>query len=181
MKNQHLKYLILIFFLSLGGMQCMYAQQDTSKVYEWNGMKFHYYKVEKGKTLYSISKMYQVSQDEILSMNPELTDGLKAGLSIRIPVIKITSEPEIPAKSYQLHKVKQQETAFGIAKMYGISIADLEKMNPEIKQGLKTGMELKVYPAPVKKPISNKENSDSVFIKTESPKIATPTSENETK
>jgi LysM repeat protein/ABC-type branched-subunit amino acid transport system substrate-binding protein len=161
MKNQHLKYLVLIFFLSLGGMQGMYAQQDTSKVYEWNGMTFHYYKVEKGKTLYSISKTFQVSQDEILSMNPELTDGLKAGISIRIPVNRIPTEPEIPAKSYQLHKVKQQETAFGIAKMYGISIADLEKMNPEIKQGLKTGMELKVYPAPVKRPNIKAVNSDS--------------------
>ena len=161
MKNQHLKYLIFIFFLSLGGMQGMYAQQDTSKVYEWNGRKFHYYKVEKGKTLYSISKTFQVSQDEILSMNPELTDGLKAGISIRIPVKKTTTEPEIPAKSYQIHKVKQQETAFGIAKMYGISVADLEKMNPEIKEGLKTGMELKVYPAPVKKPNIKAANPDS--------------------
>ena len=180
MKNQHLKYLFFIFLLSLGGLQCICAQVDTSKVYEWNGKKFHFYKVEKGRTLYSISKMFQVSQDEILSMNPELTDGLKAGISIRIPEKKTSSEPEIPAKSYQLHKVKQQETAFGIAKMYGISMADLEKMNPEIKQGLKTGMELKVYPAPVKKPISFKENSDSVFIKTESPKIVTPIPEMKT-
>jgi LysM repeat protein len=161
MKNQHLKYLFFIFLLSLGGLQCICAQQDTTKVYEWNGMKFHYFKVEKGRTLYSISKMFQVGQDEILSMNPELTDGLKTGISIRIPAKKKTSEPEIPAKSYQLHKVKQQETAFGIAKMYGISIADLEKMNPEIKQGLKTGMELKVYPAPVKRPNIKAVNSDS--------------------
>ena len=171
MKNQHLKYLLFIFFFSLGGMQCLYAQQDTSKVYEWNGMKFHYYKVEKGKTLYGISKMFQVSQDDILSINPEIKDGLKSGKSIRIPVKRTTSEPEIPAKSYQLHKVKQQETAFGIAKMYGISLAELEKMNPEIKQGLKTGMELKVYPAPLRKPDSNTVHTDSVFIKTESPKI----------
>ena len=161
MKNQHLKYLFFIVILSLGGMQGMYAQQDTSKVYEWNGMKFQFYKVEKGKTLYSISKMFQVSQEDILSMNPEITDGLKAGNNIRIPAKKIASEPEIPAKSYQIHKVKQQETAFGIAKMYGISIADLEKMNPEIKLGLKTGMELKVYPAPVKRPNVKVANSDS--------------------
>ena len=107
MKNRHLKYLFFLFFLSLGGMQGMYAQQDTSKVYEWNGMKFHFYKVEKGRTLYSISKMFQVSQEDILSMNPEITDGLKAGNNIRIPDKKITTEPEIPAKSYQIHNVKQ--------------------------------------------------------------------------
>ena len=176
MKNRHLKYLFFIVILSLGGMQGMYAQQDTSKVYEWNGMKFHFYKVEKGRTLYSISKMFQVSQEDILSMNPEITDGLKAGNNIRIPDKKITSEPEIPAKSYQIHNVKQQETAFGIAKMYGISIADLEKMNPEIKLGLKTGMELKVYPAPVKRPNIKVANSDSIS----SPQIVNPTPEKET-
>jgi ABC-type branched-subunit amino acid transport system substrate-binding protein/LysM repeat protein len=138
-------------------------------------MKFQFYKVEKGKTLYSISKMFQVSQDDILSMNPEITDGLKAGNNIRIPAKKIASEPEIPAKSYQIHKVKQQETAFGIAKMYGISVTDLEKMNPEIKQGLKTGMELKVYPAPVKRPNSKVANSDS----TSAPQIVTQIPEKE--
>jgi LysM repeat protein/ABC-type branched-subunit amino acid transport system substrate-binding protein len=175
MKNQHLKYLFFIVILSLSGMQGMYAQQDTSKVYEWNGMKFHFYKVEKGRTLYSISKMFQVSQEDILSMNPEITDGLKAGISIRIPAKKITSEPEIPAKSYQIHKVKQQETAFGIAKMYGISVADLEKMNPEIIQGLKTGMELKVYPAPIKRPNVIVANSDS----TSAPQILTQIPEKE--
>jgi hypothetical protein len=46
MKNRHLKYLFFLFFLSLGGMQCIYAQQDTSKVYEWNGTSW----TQKGST-----------------------------------------------------------------------------------------------------------------------------------
>jgi LysM repeat protein len=171
MKNLFSTCLLVIFFIAYGGLQTLEAQQDTSKVFEWNGQKFTYYKVEKGKTLYGISKMLQVTQDEITSMNPEISDGLKAGMSIRIPVKVAAKENINQAKSFQIHRVKQQETSFGISKMYGITIAELEKMNPEIKQGLKTGMELKVYPAPDKKPTVNTGISDSLSVKTNSQEI----------
>lgn len=37
------------------------------------------------------------------------------------------------------HTVKSQETKYGISKLYGVSIEELEKLNPDIKSGLKLG------------------------------------------
>lgn len=51
-----------------------------------------------------------------------------------------------------IHKVKKQETVFGIAKQYGISMDELKNANPDMKKSdfvLKKGMKLNIpYPAP---------------------------------
>ena len=47
--------------------------------------------------------------------------------------------------------VQKQETLYGISKKTGVSVDDLIKLNPEIKNGLKTGMALKIA---VKKPVT---------------------------
>lgn len=141
-------------------------QQDTSKVYELNGQSFRFYKVEKGKTLYGISKLFQVTQDDILNLNPEATSGLKTGMLLKIPVLTQETKSTKP-KSSLSHTVLAKETVYGIAKMHGLSVSELESMNPEIKQGLKTGMVLTLYPAPSRKP-SNSElpKSDSSLLNT---------------
>jgi LysM repeat protein/ABC-type branched-subunit amino acid transport system substrate-binding protein len=47
-----------------------------------------FHKVEKGQTLYSISKQYGTSVEKLKALNPELKDGLKMGQSLKIPSAK---------------------------------------------------------------------------------------------
>jgi len=49
--------------------------------------------VEKGQTLYSITKQYNVSDDVLKKLNPELFNGLKTGQKILIPSNKPKAEP----------------------------------------------------------------------------------------
>jgi LysM repeat protein len=49
---------------------------------------FILHKVEKGQTLYSITKQYGISAEKLKVINPELKDGLKIGQSLKIPSIK---------------------------------------------------------------------------------------------
>lgn len=44
-----------------------------------NGVKYYYYMVKKGDTLYSVSHQLGVSRDDIVSQNPAAADGLHAG------------------------------------------------------------------------------------------------------
>ena len=46
--------------------------------------EFHHI-VKKGETLYGLSRMYNISQEEIIRRNPSAEQGLKAGQSIVIP------------------------------------------------------------------------------------------------
>ena len=43
-----------------------------------------------------------------------------------------------------IHEVLPKETKYGISRKYGISIAELESLNPEIKNGLSIGVKLSV-------------------------------------
>jgi len=55
--------------------------------------------VEKKQTLFAISKLYSVSQDELKRINPELEYGLKTGMKINIP--KPNASPKIAVVSTQ--------------------------------------------------------------------------------
>ncbi|MEO8235473.1 MAG: LysM peptidoglycan-binding domain-containing protein [Flavobacterium sp.] len=89
------------------------------------------------ETLYSLSKLYNVSIADIEKANVEiLKEGLKIGLVITIPVKGKTVSAVIPKsnipKATIYHEVKAKETKYAIAKQYGITIEQLEKLNPEI-------------------------------------------------
>ncbi len=102
--------------------------------------------VKQGETLYRISKQYGVTVGMILEKNPGLNaENLQPGTKIAIP--SFGAFPDTPLKE---HKVRRGETLYGIAKEYGISLAELELSNPHLKEEgfkLKRGMLLNI-PAP---------------------------------
>ena len=160
-----------------------------------------YYKVKPKQTIYSLTKEYEISEEALVSLNPQLAQGLKAGDVIRIPKKQSNAETEIvpegmhkvergetvsslaekfsvtedefyianpnvqtegltvgsyikiPQKNkskaviqdgFIEHTVKQGETIYSITKLYKVSFADLLKYNPDLTNGLKTGMVLKI-------------------------------------
>ncbi len=108
------------------------------------------YVVAAGETLYGISRKYEVSVADLEQANPKALTGLKAGDSLVIPRGKAKADKpkaavKAAAKTTTLHTVVAGETKFGIAKQYGISVAELEAANPEIQNGgLQIGFQLKI-------------------------------------
>ncbi|GEQ86703.1 hypothetical protein ULMS_22110 [Patiriisocius marinistellae] len=114
--------------------------------------KFKTHKVRRKETLFSISKKYEVSIEDIKRYNKELySQELKKGEKIRIPVFDKSSAPVVDLKpvvttvtgvsstleSLTSHTVQPKETRYGIARMYGITLEQLESINPHIgKEGL---------------------------------------------
>lgn len=49
------------------------------------------YVVKPKETLFSISKLFSISQDELLSLNPELKEGVKEGMKLQIPAQRFVS------------------------------------------------------------------------------------------
>ena len=128
------------------------------------------HEVQKGETLYSISKKYGVSVSSVQEANGLSDNGIKVGQKIKIPDGKTdssassastnananasvssastsTTEKTI-ASTDGTYTVQKGETWFGISKKYGISVADLQKMNSVGSDSpLRVGQKLKV-PAP---------------------------------
>lgn len=99
--------------------------------------------VQRGETIFSLAKLFGVTEDELYIANPSLqTEGLKIGSFIFIPQKGNTKA--VIQDGFIEHTVKQGETIYSITKLYKITFAELLKQNPELQNGLKTGMVLKI-------------------------------------
>lgn len=96
-----MKYKIFVIFLLLLPLNAVVAQTfqptpvdiSTEKV-RIQGKVFYIHHVLKGHTLYSISKAYDVAQDEIHKYNPQVKEkGLQEGMLLQIPLVERKNQP----------------------------------------------------------------------------------------
>lgn len=142
--KRHTLFLSLFFFLVIAAQRPM-AQQKSTVIQEQEGRKFYLHKIEKGQSLYAISKLYGVSVDELYNLNPELKNGAKAGQEIRIPLQSASIQSPSAGSNPQdtgrfiTHKINKGETIYSICRRYNISERQLAAYNPALSQGLKEG------------------------------------------
>ena len=88
MKNKLFFFLFVLFGIMLSGnlMAQEVAVVRSSQKTQIGGKEYYMHHVKQGQTLYSISKAYNVTVEEIERLNPEVRNGLKAGLVLGIPV-----------------------------------------------------------------------------------------------
>jgi LysM repeat protein len=127
--------------------------------------QFVEHKVQKKETLYSLSKEYNVSVDDIKRYNKQLySKELQMGETIRIPSGTsnsskdsgsiITQNTPKPAPSdnqlskNQISKTREhivlpKETRYGIARKYGMTLKELDALNPSVDV-IQPGMMIRV-------------------------------------
>jgi LysM repeat protein len=97
------------------------------------------------ETLYGVEKKYGVSLAELKKANPFLeNDGLQVGQTLIIPSKKNIENTLVAQNKVIYHDVLPKETKYSISRKYGITIAELEKRNPEIVSGLIVGYRLTI-------------------------------------
>jgi LysM repeat protein/ABC-type branched-subunit amino acid transport system substrate-binding protein len=107
------------------------------------GYKTH--KVKRKETLYGISKKYNVTEDEIKKANRYLySENLKKGDKIRIPKYKTFISKQTLKNTVKKYTVQPKEGKWRVAYKFGITIAELEALNPDMKPILQPGDELNV-------------------------------------
>ncbi|WP_430931434.1 LysM peptidoglycan-binding domain-containing protein [Saccharicrinis sp. 156] len=111
--------------------------------------QYVYHKIKKGETIYSVSKKYNVSQQDLARTNPELNpDGLPLGYVVRIPKAKVR-KPQMNSNNqkddFKVHSVRRRETIYSISRKYGVQITDIEQANPTlILTNIRKGMKIKI-------------------------------------
>ena len=73
-------------------------------------------------------------------------------LQAQVAVERSTNITRIGGKEYYMHHVKQGETLWAIARVYNVSIEEIEMLNPEVKEGLKAGHVLGIPVRPLPEP-----------------------------
>ena len=117
------------------------SQKSETIVYI-GGEKFYIHTVQPGQTLYSIARLYGVSEQTLVAYNPTMADVLKADQNVKIPVPAPQMQPdEAPLtarqekklrKKFILHTVEAHETLYAISKRYGISVETLLEDNENL-------------------------------------------------
>ena len=108
---------------------------DALPVKMVNGLSYHYYTVESKETIYSICRKLDISQEELVRLNPSVEDGLKSGQTLYFPM-------KLNNVTSRVHTVKKKETLYGISQLYGVTTEQLCAWNPGAKDGIKTGQRL---------------------------------------
>ncbi|MFV8371263.1 LysM peptidoglycan-binding domain-containing protein [Flavobacterium sp. LB2P74] len=107
--------------------------------------------IVKGETISSIAEKYDVKQSAIFKLNPNAKNLLKLNSILLIPVAatkKTNAKSKVATNfSAKEHEVLTKETLYGIAKQYGISLKELNELNPTLEStGLKIGQKI-IVPA----------------------------------
>lgn len=140
--------------------------QRSETIVYIGGRKFYVHTVQAGETLYSIARLYGVSEQTLVANNPTMADVVKADQNVRIPVpapqpdeTPLTARQERKLrKRFILHTVGAQETLYAISKRYGISVETLLEDNDNLDPAqLTIGSTLLVRKTEVGK-TSNAEN-----------------------
>lgn len=96
------------------------------------------YIVQRGDTLYSISKKYGVSIEDIKNANNLTSDILTVGNTIIIPIGSTSVNNII------IYKVKRGDSLWALAREYNTTIDDIKQLNNFTSNVLKIGQELQI-------------------------------------
>ena len=139
-----MKHLIIIAsFLFTTLFAC--AQERSSVTVTEKGKSFYVHTVAKGEGLYRISKIYDVTIDEIVNVNPHLAnESLKAGEAIKIPYKVVVgdgqpAEQKVNSNGQIEHVIQPKETLYGISKKYDVSMEAIVALNPEVATSMPIG------------------------------------------
>lgn len=96
------------------------SQDDSTGVAQIDNKTYVEYNVSPGETIYGISTKYKVNVEDLLEINPQLTNGLKVGQIILIPI-----------ENWNIARVAAAKKAATVAKSETKPIAEI-KPNTEV-------------------------------------------------
>lgn len=121
--NRVFKHILLISAVLFSAQQTM-AQTES----------YFLHTVTKGQGLYSISRMYGVTEDDIIKLNPGSNIVIKAGEQLRIPQTKKvethTATTPTNGCSERFHTIKTGETLYRLTVIYGLTAREICNANP---------------------------------------------------
>lgn len=127
-----LKQTLLLLLLAVAAFATLAIPQ---KAVAQNAGQTH--TVQRGETLFSISKIYEVAVSDIRTWNDLESDNLSVGQEI------LVGPPR--GQNSTIHIVEGGETLFAISRQYGVTIAELQAWNDLEGTQLSDGQELTIF------------------------------------
>ncbi len=140
-----IKYFVIVLIAFIGiVLQCneAFARQP-----------YRYHTVRQGETVFSISRQYEISTEDIYDLNPQARNGIKPQEILRLP-------DDNNSTHYILHTVLPKETLYSLSKKYNIGIEDILAANDGLNStNFKAGSVIRIPKSPIKT-VNVKNESD---------------------
>ena len=143
----------ILFFINLSAQKI----DELPRVFTNTGVECYVYTVQAKDGLYGIAKKFDISQDDIIALNPSVTNGLKVGQPLYIPIkgnspntsTPSSTPPSVSSPQNEYiglvnYQVEAKQTLYSIAKRFGVSQEDIIQYNPQAKTMVKTGEILRI-------------------------------------
>ncbi len=141
--------------------------------------------VREGDSLWDIALEYDVTVDQLLQLNPEVSKSMLVGQTLIIsqasdssdsqesssspaedaPAEEAPSEEE--SSSSRTHTVQDGDSLWDIATQYDVSVEQLQQLNPEVSKSMLVGETLMIPPADSSDAADKQTTSDSVSAEAE--------------
>lgn len=120
--------------------------------------------VTKGQGLYSISRMYGVTETDIINLNPGSDIVIKVGQQLRIPQSNkqqaVVNAPQTTNGGERFHTIKTGETLYRLTVIYGLTAREICNANPGLSaENFKAGQ---VIVIPEKKEVPQPDTAPKV-------------------
>src|SRR6056297_3630069 len=152
-RNRALLMVLAWVLLPLHAQEPVEIERTDNKVII-EGKVYYVHVVKPGQTLYSISRAYNVSEEELTIENPGITPELRIGQVLKIPAMPVSEKKVDTRKSegeVNTHRIRRGETVYSIAKRYETTVEELLQVNPGVDiDDLQIGEEIRI-PQPRKK------------------------------
>lgn len=89
------------------------------------GAGYFLHTVTKGQSLYSIAKMYNVTTDDIVQLNPNSNNQIRVGEALKIP-----QSTDGSGNAPHFHTIRPGETLYQLTVKYGVTAQDICAANP---------------------------------------------------
>ncbi len=131
-------FVLLLFFAACPSIA--QKSKNLERVVIGNA-RFILHTVQKKETLYSISKLYDCSQEEVLAANRNITGVIKKGMVLKITdhTYQKPQTAKFDEKKFVQHLVVSGDNYYQLKLKYGVDEEELLKFNPDLKEGLKAG------------------------------------------
>ena len=146
---------VLVWVVNSIQAQVPVVVNQSKIIQKIDGKDYYLHLVEKGQTLFSVAKAYNVAIDEIRQCNNLPGDKLITGQKIKIPKTdengtsadnpdKVTGKQQSSGTNYFEYQARSKESLFQLALLYRVSVDDIYQLNPGITNQVKNEQIIKV-------------------------------------
>ncbi len=131
-----------------------------------NPESFLNHKVKKNESLESLTKKYELTENEIIFYNPLIQKiGLKKRMILKIPIYNNQNlvTKSVYSNEYKIHEVRSKETKWRLAYENQTTIKVIDSLNPEIINGLKIGQKIRLPISKIKLKVPEKDSAYNYY------------------